>query len=85
MEMMTQTSKKLTKIKLVNWHYFTNETIDIKDSTLFTGENGSGKSTTLSSFIVLLIIDINKSDSNSPNSENNISPFDKGAGSKSRL
>ena len=39
--------KKLTKIKLVNWHLFSNQTIDIKDNALISGENGSGKSTLL--------------------------------------
>ncbi len=39
--------KKLTKIKLIHWHYFINETLDIKGHTLITGENGSGKSTIL--------------------------------------
>ena len=40
-----QTMKKLTRIKLVNWHYFGNETIDVNGSFLLSGENASGKST----------------------------------------
>lgn len=39
--------KKLQKIKLINWHNFWNETITLKNNCLFTGENGSGKSTIL--------------------------------------
>ena len=37
--------KKLTKIKLINWHYFANETIEVKNDILLTGANGAGKST----------------------------------------
>ena len=37
--------KTLTKIKLINWHIFQNETISLKGNTLIFGENGSGKST----------------------------------------
>ncbi|CCV64190.1 conserved hypothetical protein [Alteracholeplasma palmae J233] len=47
--------KKLTKIKLVNWHLFTNQTIEIKDNTLISGENGSGKSTLLDALQYLLV------------------------------
>lgn len=39
--------KKLTKLKLINWHRFTNCTIDFGSSTLISGENGAGKSTLL--------------------------------------
>lgn len=39
--------KKLTRVKLINWHRFTNATIDFKQSTLISGENGAGKSTLL--------------------------------------
>lgn len=39
--------KKLTRVKLINWHRFVNNTIDIEDSTLISGENGAGKSTLL--------------------------------------
>ncbi len=37
--------KKLTKVRLINWHYFANETIYIKNNTLITGQNATGKST----------------------------------------
>ena len=47
--------KKLTKIKLVNWHLFSNQTIDIKDNTLISGENGSGKSTLLDAMQFLFV------------------------------
>ena len=39
--------KKLTRMKLINWHRFTNCTIDFGTSTLLSGENGAGKSTLL--------------------------------------
>ncbi|HHW79357.1 MAG TPA: AAA family ATPase [Acholeplasmataceae bacterium] len=47
--------KKLTKIKLVNWHLFSNQTINITDNTLISGENGSGKSTLLDALQYLLV------------------------------
>ena len=47
--------KKLTKIKLINWHLFSNQTIDIKDNTLISGENGSGKSTLLDAMQYLFV------------------------------
>lgn len=39
--------KKLTRMKLINWHRFTNTMIDFDNSTLISGENGAGKSTLL--------------------------------------
>ena len=39
--------KKLTRVKLINLHRFTNNTIEFEDSTLISGENGAGKSTLL--------------------------------------
>ena len=39
--------KKLTKMKLINWHRFENCTVNFGDSTLISGENGAGKSTLL--------------------------------------
>lgn len=49
-----QTMKKLTRIKLVNWHYFGNETIDVNGSFLLSGENASGKSTILDAIQLVL-------------------------------
>lgn len=46
--------KTLTKIKLINWHGFYNETIDINGSVLITGENGTGKSTLLDAVYFVL-------------------------------
>ncbi|MGL5435359.1 MAG: ATP-binding protein [Lachnospiraceae bacterium] len=39
--------KKLVRMKLINWHRFTNCTIEFGESTLISGENGAGKSTLL--------------------------------------
>lgn len=39
--------KKLMKVRLINWHRFLDETIEIGDSVLLSGENGAGKSTLL--------------------------------------
>lgn len=47
MQTTAQSMKSLTRIRLINWHYFTDETINIKGSVLFSGENASGKSTIL--------------------------------------
>lgn len=47
--------KRLTKIKLVNWHLFSDQTISISDNTLISGENGSGKSTLLDALQYLLV------------------------------
>ncbi len=53
-EMMNSQMKKLTKIRLINWHYFTDETIDVRGSVLFSGENASGKSTILDAIQLVL-------------------------------
>ena len=39
--------KKMTRLKLINWHYFIDVTIDLNGGCLITGDNGSGKSTIL--------------------------------------
>lgn len=47
--------KKLTRMKLINWHRFENCTIDFGSATLLSGENGAGKTTLLDAiqFVVL--------------------------------
>ena len=50
----------LTKIKLINWHYFTNETIPIEGDTLITGDNGAGKSTLIDALQVVVIANLKK-------------------------
>ncbi|MFA7561464.1 MAG: SbcC/MukB-like Walker B domain-containing protein [Candidatus Izemoplasmatales bacterium] len=46
--------KKLTKVRLINWHYFANETIYIKNNTLITGQNATGKSTIVDAIAFVL-------------------------------
>ena len=49
--------KQLTKIRIINWHYFWDETIDVKPLVFLTGVNGSGKSTLIDALQVVLLGD----------------------------
>ncbi len=51
--------KKLTRLKLINWHRFMNTTIDFETSTLISGENGAGKSTLLDAIQFVIICSTN--------------------------
>ena len=51
---MEKAAKSLTRIRLINWHYFENETITINGSTLISGENTAGKSTILDAIQLVL-------------------------------
>ncbi|MBR1919152.1 MAG: hypothetical protein IJ831_05960 [Spirochaetales bacterium] len=44
----------MRKIKLINWHGFFNDSIDVNGALLVTGDNGSGKSTLLDAIFFLL-------------------------------
>ena len=39
--------KKLKKILLINWLYFSKEIIEVGDVNFLTGKNGAGKSTVI--------------------------------------
>ena len=49
--------KILTRIKIINWHYFWDELIEIKPIVFLTGVNGSGKSTLIDAIQVVLLGD----------------------------
>lgn len=51
--------KKLMRVKLINWHRFTNTTIEFEKSTLISGENGAGKSTFLDAIQFVIICSTN--------------------------
>lgn len=46
--------KKLSRIRLINWQGFFDETLDIEGSTLITGDNGCGKSSLLDALYFIL-------------------------------
>ncbi|MDD4493167.1 MAG: SbcC/MukB-like Walker B domain-containing protein [Eubacteriales bacterium] len=46
--------KKLCRIRLINWHYFVNEIINVNGSFLISGENTTGKSTILDAIQLVL-------------------------------
>lgn len=49
--------KILNKLRLINWHLFFNDTVEIKPITFLTGSNGTGKSTIIDAMQVLLLAD----------------------------
>jgi uncharacterized protein YPO0396 len=49
--------KWMTKLRLINWHYFTDATVEFGKQTLITGQNGSGKSTIIDALQVLFVAD----------------------------
>ncbi len=51
--------KSLTRMKLIHWHSFENETIEFGDSVLLSGENGAGKSTLLDAMQLVLTVSKN--------------------------
>jgi len=50
----------LTKIRLVNWHFFIDETIEAGQATLLAGDNGSGKSTIIDAVQYALVANIRR-------------------------
>jgi len=50
----------LNRARLVNWHFFTDSTVDFGPTTLFAGDNGSGKSTVIDALQYALVANIGK-------------------------
>lgn len=50
----------LSRARLVNWHFFTDDTFDFGPMTLLAGDNGSGKSTIIDALQYALVVNIGK-------------------------
>lgn len=57
---MMKQKKLLTRVRLINWHYFRNETLNLTGSTLISGENTAGKSTVLDAIQLVLTTNTRK-------------------------
>ena len=51
--------KKLKKILLINWLYFSKEIIKVGDVNFLTGKNGAGKSTVIDALQIVLLGETN--------------------------
>lgn len=51
--------KKLKKILLINWLYFSKELVEIEDINFLTGKNGAGKSTFIDALQIVLLGELN--------------------------
>lgn len=56
--------KKLTKILLVNWLYFSKQIIEVGDINFLTGKNGAGKSTVIDALQIVLLGETNSKNFN---------------------
>ena len=50
----------LRRVRLVNWHYFTDATIELGPATLLGGDNGSGKSTIIDAIQYALVAQVSR-------------------------
>lgn len=57
---MENQKKILTRVQLINWHYFENERMAMNGSTLISGENTAGKSTILDAIQLVLTTNTRK-------------------------
>ncbi|NCC08118.1 MAG: hypothetical protein EOM30_08785 [Clostridia bacterium] len=49
--------KKLTRLVLIHWHYFTHEVVSFETLNFLTGKNASGKSTIIDAMQLVLLGD----------------------------
>ena len=47
--------KKLNRLLLINWHYFSKQIVDLGDINFLTGANTAGKSTVIDALQVVLM------------------------------
>ncbi len=57
---MEKQKKTLCRVRLINWHFFENECINMHGSTLISGENTAGKSTILDAIQLVLTTNTRK-------------------------
>ena len=50
----------LRRARLVNWHYFTDSTIELGPATCLGGDNGSGKSTIIDAIQYALVAQVSR-------------------------
>ncbi len=50
----------LRRVRLVNWHFFSDSTIELGPATLFGGDNGSGKSTIIDAIQYALVSQVSR-------------------------
>ncbi len=50
----------LNRARLINWHFFTDDTIEFGPMSLLAGDNGSGKSTIIDALQYALVLNISK-------------------------
>lgn len=62
--------KKLKKILLINWLYFSKELIELEDINFLTGENKAGKSTIIDALQIVLLGELNSNNFNKAANEN---------------
>lgn len=51
--------KKLKKILLINWLYFSKQLIEVDDINFLTGKNGAGKSTVIDALQIVFLGELN--------------------------
>ena len=61
--------KKLKKILLINWLYFSKELIEVGDINFLTGKNGAGKSTVIDALQIVLLGETNARNFKKPANE----------------
>ena len=68
--------KRLKKILLMNWFYFSKQVIELDDVNFLTGKTGAGKSTVIDALQIVLLGDTNAKNFNKAANENSARTLD---------